>query len=437
MRVHTVIEAARKVQRERSFIALHRRRPEDFTRRRKLTFEVLMLLLLKKSLKSLQLRLHEFMAEWDPTGQSVTAGALTHARAKLLPSAFIELNQRAVLENVYGPVYAAEVKRWCGLRLLAVDGSLIRLPDSPELFQEFGEVVIANQHGKHDRYPQGRISLLYDVLNDLALDGQLASSKQGEIELAGRHWQHVRPEDVVISDRGYAGYLWLAQCAAHGQFVCRCSQGSFGVAQELIAQDVAGVSRILKLEAPDSQLSELKSLNLPLELTVRFVTLRLASGELEVLASSLVDEQAYPTEAFGELYWRRWDIETFFGRLKGRLELENFSGESVLAVQQDFQAMLFVSNLESVIIAPTQARLAGTPGRQPVQINRAVSLHALKYRVIELLASDAPLEEVLGQLEHWLIHNPVSVRKGRNVARRKVSAFRSYNFFRRVRKIVF
>jgi len=401
-----------------------------------------MLLLFQKSLKSLQLRLHEFMAAWAPGGQasqSVTAGALTHARSKLLPSAFVELNQQAVLEPFYGPEYAAALKRWRGLRLLAVDGSLIRLPASRELFQEFGQVAIVNQHGKHDHYPQGRISVLYDVLNDLVLEGQLAGSRQGEIQLARQHWPQVRGDDVVITDRGYAGYRWFAECAAHGQFVCRCSCGSFEVVQQLIADDVADLSRTVKLQAPTDQICELKSLGLPLELTVRFVTLRLATGELEVLASSLVDEQAYPTQAFGQLYWQRWGIETFYGRLKGRLELENFSGQTVAAVHQDFQAMLFVSNLESLVSAPTQAQLAAPPPaqRQPVQINRAVSLHALKHHVIELLASDVPLEEVLGQLEQWLIHNPVSVRKDRKVVRRKVSAFRSYNFHRRVRKIVF
>jgi hypothetical protein len=72
-----------------------------------------------------------------------------------------------------------------------------------------------------------------------------------------------------------------------------------------------------------------------------------------------------------------------------------------------------------------------------VQVNRAVSLHALKSHVIELLASDKPLDQVLTEIARWLGQNPVSVRKNRKVLRRKVSAFRSCNFQRRVRKIVF
>lgn len=439
-----IFQTSRQLLCGQMFVALHRRRPKDFTRQCKLTFVIVMLMILQKSLKSLQLHLHEFMAQWSESGhekRSVTGGALTHARSKLLPSAFVELNQKAVLSNFYGPEYQDAVKRWRGHRLLGMDGSLVRLPSSPALFQEFGEVAIANQHGKHDRYPQGRISVVYDLFNDLALEGELASSTEGEIELARKHLAVVQANDVVITDRGYAGYRWLAECGQHGQFICRCSCGSFAVVQQLITRDEADVSLEVTLEAPADQIAQLKALGLPVQLRVRFVTLRLATGELEVLATSLLDEQACPTECFGQVYWQRWQIETFYGRLKGRLDLENFSGQTVVAVHQDFQAMLFLSNLESVVRAPMESQLPQPSSmsrrKHPVQVNRAVSLHALKHHVIELLASDVPLDEVLTQLEQWLRHNPVSVRKDRKVPRRKVSAFRSSNFQRRVRKIVF
>src|SRR4051794_21742721 len=73
----------------------HRRRTVDFCRQCRLTFPVLLLVLLRKSLKSLQMRLHEVFRELDAEGGagSPSAGALTHARAKLCASVFIELNQ--------------------------------------------------------------------------------------------------------------------------------------------------------------------------------------------------------------------------------------------------------------------------------------------------------------------------------------------------------
>lgn len=339
----------------------HRRRPADFTRQCVLTLPVLMLLLLQKSLKSLQTHLHEFLAQLAAGSHapSLSGGALTHARAKLRASAFVELNTAAVLATVYGPEHAALVQRWRGHRLLGVDSSLVRLPTSAAVGEKFGWVQCANHHGPQERYPQGRVSVLYDVLNQLALDARLVASTVAETELAHDHLVHAGPSDVLLNDRGYTGYRWLvAVRAADAHFVSRCSRGSFAAVQRLFARNEAGVSLLVTLAAPKEVRAQCRARGWPLELTVRLVTVRLASGALEVLVTSLVDEAAYPTEEFGALYWRRWGHETYYGRLKGRLDLEHCSGQTVEAVEQDFQATVLLSNVESVVVGPAQAQLS-------------------------------------------------------------------------------
>lgn len=424
------------------FWSRHRGRASDFTRECVLTFPVLMLLLLQKSLKSLQAHVQEFLwqlAEGTP-GPRLSGGALRHARAKLRASAFIELNESAVLRTVYGPEHAALVQRWHGYRLLAVDSSLLRLPSSEALGEAFGWVQCANHHGSLERYPQGRVSVLYDVLNQVALESLLVGSLVAETELAHQHLAAVQPGDVLLNDRGYTGYRWLAAVRAAGaHFVSRCSRGSFAAAQQLFTRNEAGVSLEAGLPAPKPVRAECRQRGWPLELRVRLVTVRLASGELEVLATSLLDEAAYPIPVFGPVYWQRWGQETYYGRLKGRLDLEHCSGQTVAAVEQDFHATVLLSNVESVVVGGAQAQLTQrTAGRQqPAQVNRAVSLHALKYRLIELLSSRVPAEKVLAELTEWFQANPVSVRRGRIVPRRKPSPSRSYHYQRRVRKYVF
>jgi hypothetical protein len=422
----------------------HRRRAQDFTRECVLTFPVLMLFLLQKSLKSLQARLHEFFWQLadNPGAQATSAGALTHARAKLLPGAFIELNETAVLATVYGPQYGAWARRWRGHRLLGIDSSVMRLPNSVGLRAHFGVVQCDNQHGDNQSYPQGRGSVLYDLLNDIALDARLAPSHRPETEMALDHLVHVQPGDVVLTDRGYRGWGWFAAVQRSGaHFVCRCPRSCFAATEKLFARDEAGVSVIVTLPAPKPERARCRQYGWSQELRVRLITVRLSTGELEVLATSLLDEATYPTEDFGPVYGWRWGQETYYGRLKGRLDLEHCSGQSVSAVEQDFHALILLSNVESVVIGPAQARLeagAAASGRaQLTQINRAVSLHALKSRLIELLASELPLEQVLEELTGWFRHNPVSVRQGRSVPRRKFSPARSYHYQRRVRKMVF
>ncbi len=420
----------------------HRRRATDFSRQCRLTFPIVVLLLLQKSVKSLQARLHELVRALAQAVElrPLSAGALTHARAKLSASTFEELNQQGILPIVYGPEYEALVRRWRGHRLLGVDSSVVRLPKHPAVGEKFGWMECSHDGGLQERYPQGRLSVLYDVLNEVALEAKLEAWKTGEEQMAHRHLERVQRGDLVLTDRGYTSFYWVWDVLSRGaDFVSRCSRSSFAPAQNLFKQDRAGVSVTAALQAPKEWKAEFRRRGWPLERKVRFVSVRLQTGELEVLVTSLLDPESYPTPELGDLYWCRWGQETFYGRLKGRLDLEHCSGLTVEAVEQDFAATLLLSNVESVVIGPATAQLAQRTShrQQPVKINRAVSLHALKTRLIDLLASQLPAHEVLDELTQWFQQNPISVRTRRKVPRNTFSPFRSYHYQRYVRKAVY
>lgn len=437
----TLVEQLRGKLHDAEFKARHRVRPEDFTRHRQLTFPVIMLFVLQKTVKSIQRHLHEFLGELAAGAvfEPATAGAFTHARAKLKHTAFIELNQQVVLPMV--AQQSDKLRRWRGRRLLGQDSSLIRLPDSPELGEHFGRVVIKNHRGATGTaYPEGRISVLYDLLNRLGVDGRLEPSRVGEVWLAIEQLEHAQPGDVTISDRGFSGYRFLAEHVQRGlHLIGRCSTGSFAAAQDLFRMNRAGRSPVVKLFAPADQRAELKALGLPLELIVRFVSLRLPDGKLEVLVTTLLDHTCYPTAEFLDVYHWRWPHETFYFMLKSRLDLENFSGETVEAVQQDFQAALLLCNLESLLTEPAAVAVQqNSLGHQhPKQINRAGAYHALKDQLLALLYSELPAETVLQKLQRLFVEAPVSVQPDRKPPRRKLSLHRSYHFQRRVKKIVF
>lgn len=438
----TLIETLRAKLHDQEFLARHRVRPQDFTRTRHLPFAVLMLFLLQQTIKSIQRHLHEF---FDDLAQGelfepLTPGAVTHARAKLKASAFIELNEACVVPTIYGPEHP--IQRWRGHRLVGLDSSLVRLPKSEELGKAFGWKEAANQNGATDtRYPEARLSVIYDLLNRVGWNARLEPSTRGEVALAMEQLPHLQPGDVEVNDRGYTGDMYLArvrQQQAH--FIARCSTGSFLAAQELFGRNQANQSQWVRLLAPADQKAECLRLGLPLHMVVRFVSLRLPSGELEVLATSLLDETMYPTEEFLTVYHWRWEHETFHLMLKGRLELENFSGKTVEAVQQDVQAAVLLSNLESVLSEPTQAGLQeqNSSGTFAHQVNRSNSYHALKDQVLDLLYRDIPVPIVIHKLMRWFKGSPVVVRPDRKAPRRpKPSFHRSYHFQRRVKKTVF
>jgi len=436
----TVIEASRQLIEDKPFQRRHCRSAANFTRHRLMTLENTVVFILQKTVRSIQLHLHAFFDTLGLWAQSITPSAWCQARQKLQYTAFIELNQRAIVEQIYQPNSAFSVRRWRGLRLLGIDSSLIRLPNVEKIGQEFGWAECANNAGECGRYPQARLSALTDLLNRIVLEAAFVPWKQGERSVAAGHLAAMAPEDLAILDRGYACYWLLAQFIA-GQrlFVCRCAKSSFSVVNELFQDNKEGRSVIVKLVAHHKNNKAIDQEGLLPVITVRFVTVRLSTGELEVLATNLLDEQLYPTSEFADLYQKRWGIETYYGLIKGRLDLENFTGRSPQAVRQDVYATIFLSNLESVLIRPVQEQCETKSKslKNPQQVNHAVSFHAIKSHLIALILSKEPLPQTIAKLQQLFLGNPVSSRPGRKVPRLKPSIWRSYQYQRNVKKGVF
>jgi hypothetical protein len=414
----------------------HRTDTKFFTRDRKLSFVLLILIILQKSLKSLQLVLNEFFVKLSVPSVIVTASAFTQARAKLSHTAFIELNQKAVAETYYRD---NDYKTWRGFRVLSVDGSKIILPNEDEIRKYFGVIRIADQDGNvGGEYPAALASVLYDVLNNIALDALLSHAKAYEVNLAAEHLGFVKENDLLLFDRNYPSYLFLASLIQQNiDFLGRCSRSSFKEAR-MMFESGAEESKIAVLRPHHTKEKEIRALGLPEEIKVRFVRAVLDNGEVEVLVTSLTDESLYPTNDFKELYNLRWGIETFYGTVKGRLDLENFTGKSVEAVRQDFYSTVFITGLESILTQDARESLSAksSDNRCPQTVNKAVSFNTVKNYVIELFYKEQDTQVLSDKLTRLFMMNPICARE-RKVPRKKSRPGKILNYYRRIRKICF
>lgn len=94
------------------FINHHKNNPRDFTRERIFNFALVFILLLQKSVKSLQLVLNELFVEGH-IKNTVTSSAYSQVRKKFKHTAFIALNEKAI------SLYYSDnnIKRWRGYRV--------------------------------------------------------------------------------------------------------------------------------------------------------------------------------------------------------------------------------------------------------------------------------------------------------------------------------
>lgn len=406
--------------------------PRAFSRTRKLDFKTVVGLILQKGVKSLQVKLNEYFPVTED--QSVSASAFSQARANLSHSIFIELNSFSYAKRYYS---VPGFETYNGHRLLAVDGSKIRLPDTAELREEFGQIRIKNQHGTGS-YTGSLCSVLYDVLNEIVIDGILAPGNASEISLAKDHLQWCKENDVVLFDRNYPGYeLFAGILARKANFICRCPSNAFNAVKDFIANPL--IEDTLVTLSPSKELkSKVLQGELPEQLIVRLIKVLLSTGEIEILATSLLDQEQYPISDFKELYALRWNVETLFDRFKNRLALENFTGYSIEAVKQDFYSTVLISNVESELTAQADQQLKKKPdNKYPQKVNKTISFNLIKHHAMDLLFDTTIKQKILvKKLNKLFMQNPIPIRNSRSEPRKR-SSRRSLDFHRRTKKIVF
>ena len=325
------------------FVEKHRKSEKDFTRNRSLTFPRLITFMLNMVNGSIQSELNRFFQvvhDSPVTLDSVSTAAFCKARKKFSHTAFKELNT-CLIDTFYD---SSHVKRWKGFRLLAVDGSVTTLPETPELFEHYGKAR------ERSYTPAVRISQLYDVKNKLTIDLQVDSHKTGERNQAVKHLEYVQPNDLVLYDRGYpAAWFFILHQIKNIDFCARVTLNSSNVLKDFLCS--GNNDEVVSLPCIDKSLRRCRNDGLPTHaIKVRLIRIELASGLTEILMTSLIDDQAYPYECFKDLYRERWGIEEDYKLMKSRLNIENFSGYSVESILQDIHAKVLTKNITAVAI---------------------------------------------------------------------------------------
>ncbi len=417
-----------------NFINDHKVSPKDFLRKRKLPFIDVFILIFRKSVKSLQVMLNEFIL-YTMRDYTVTASAFTQVRQKLKYTAFSELNDDVV--SLY--YQDQEFKTHHGFRVLAFDASILILPKSDEVIEEFGSRAVWNGVQRFEDYTSATFEACYDVLNNIAIKSVLSRGDSYEVDLATDMLEGLSSDDLLICDRGYVSYRFIAELTERKiNYVIRCPSSSFSEVNDMFKPGSPS-STIAVATAPIKVARQLRKLGLPDEMEFRLVKIILSSGEIEVLITSLLDEQQFKVEEFEELYYLRWGIETFFSKLKGRLGLENFTGKSVETIKQDFWSTIFISNLESIMTEDVEEALNADLADSKLEksINKSVSFNAIKNLAFDIFSTESDMDCVMEQLSKLFLTNTLVVRKGRKVDLHKISDVRSLNYQKRARKHVF
>jgi len=317
----SIVETSNGMIVDQEFLDSARKRPQDFTRDRKMPFKKLVGFMINMVKSSTQTCLDRFFEMIGQDDVHMSQQAFSEARQKIRWEAFRELFI-AIVDHIYTGFY----RTWHGYRVMAIDGSKTQIPDDPKLREFFGTA------GKGGTAATAQASALYDVFNNILVDAQIEPIGTDERELAMRHIAVLSEmpsfeKELILFDRGYASYELVDAMTSRGiSFVMRVRR-KFSV-------------DIDRLEEGDHSVTLRKKGRRGIR--VRVIKFTLSSGEEEALITDIIDSRM-GIKAFKGLYFFRWPIETKFDEIKNRLEVENFSGRTVEAIRQDFFiTMLYV-----------------------------------------------------------------------------------------------
>lgn len=369
---------------------------------------------------SLQRELNDFFGKVNKEGydiQMVTKSALTHARRKLKPEAFLELNRTTVNEFYEGAPYTV----WKGHRLLAVDGSTLNLPSHKSTKAEFGELGVGCN--ANVMRSMARISICYDVLNLLTVDAKIDGFNVSEQTLLKAHLADVpfKQGDILLLDRGYPSIALMYSLQQMGIHFCIRMKDSWWKEVNTFNKEGAEQKEVVfQLPSKDKYLQQQWQSTAD-SVRCRLVSIDLGNGEKEILCTSLLNEEVYQVADIKELYHYRWNIEEAYKLYKSRVGLEVFSGKTAQAIKQDFYARVFMMSVCAALSFPIEKKVregCRPTRRHRLQINRTNAIAACRNGWV-VIWIHKKCKKVLASLDNILKKTTDIVRPNRSFPRKK------------------
>lgn len=296
-------------------------------------------------------------------GRSAYCKARRRLPVSIVQQLLKETGQRVTRE-------ASRVGLWRGHRVVSVDGSTFSMPDGSGLRSLFRWAP-----GKHGHeFPVSKFVALFDLITGALLDVAPASMRDHELTLVQRLHGLLQPNDIVVADRLYCTYAYLAQlCSKRLYFVIRVPassrridfrpgrrhamhkhwKGLQSIWRKRLGKEDQIVDWIKPREAPP-WLPEKTWRRLPEVLRVREMRYRIKRrgyrSRVVTVVTSLLDPERYPKQAVAKLYGLRWQIEINLRHLKSTMRMDVLRCQTVDGIHGELAVFGIVYNAVRLVM---------------------------------------------------------------------------------------
>jgi len=371
-------------------------------------------------------------AEGDP-GMSADPSAYSQARMRL-PAEVLHHCVREVGLRVRQAV--GETYLWYGRRVWLVDGTRCHMPDTPSLQRAFGQ---PGGPKPGCGFPVATVAALFCWASGAVLDVAVGPYRDSELRLWRTLWSWLCPGDVIVGDRLYCTYVDLAELVARRcDAVCRLHQRrkvDWRCGKRLGPNERLATWTRPARHQRGTNVSLRQWRRLPTTLTVRLIRGTVTCPGFRtrhlVVATTLLNEQAYPADAILALYGDRWTVELRLRDLKSTLGMDVLRCKSPSMVRKEIAMHLLAYNL----IRQLMAAAAVEHGRDLHRLSFAGTVQRLD-AVLPYLAilPGARRQGLLAMLLRWIAADTVPLRPGRIEPRARKRRPKRYDLLNKPRK---
>jgi len=297
--------------------------------------------------------------------------------------------------NAWG-LAAADTDRWHGLSLMGIDGTCLRVADTPENERAF------SRPGSGDRaasgYPQIRLVGLMALRSHTLAALSFGGFNEGEQTLVKPLWETIPDHSLSILDRNFLS--WGALHELH----------STGAERHWLLRTKKNLTyRTLRRLGPGDELVEITTRSearreypeLPKTFLARVISYQVKGFKRQKLITSMLDPERYPAEEMAALYHVRWEIEVAYDEIKTHMleREEALRSRSPELVRQELYGIAIAYNL----VRCEMARVAAELGIPPTRISfRNALLSIRNFCLWAWSSSPGALPRLFGSLDSEL-----------------------------------
>jgi len=268
---------------------------------------------------------------------------------------------------------SAESHRWRGLALYGMDGTTMRVADSPENRAEFGGPNAGGGRGESG-YPLVRVVAMMALRSHILAAFRFAEYATGETTLARGIWNEVPENSLVIVDRNFLVKKDLIHLETSGNrhWLSRTKVNTKWAISEKLGKD----DYLVEWDVHET--------GLPSTWTLRAIHYKKKGFPRATLLTSLLDPEKYPAEELIALYHERWETELGYDEVKTHLldRQEAIRSKTPEGVRQELWGIAIAYNLVRV----EMERAATEAGVPPTRISFVGALAMIREEFMWLVS---------------------------------------------------